>query len=292
MSALSGLGLSTADFAPRLTELPDCLDRFASLGVDSVELSLASFEVIGGCRVWPDRLAELRRICADRSFGYTVHGPIKGNFADPRHAVLHADATRACLEVSAALGATVLVLHGAMMPHLTAAERASRLALERETLAALAPEAEAAGVVLCVETLFGRLEEWTPSPAELAAQIRGVDHPHVRACIDFSHAYLNAGERGYDATAELAELAPLTRHLHIHDSFARPRSFPQYSRDEAILYGLGDIHLPPGRGALPWAELRALNFAGPTVANLELTTRHADQLEAAVAWTRAWVAGA
>lgn len=291
MSTITGVGLSTADFADRLSDLGAVLDRFEALDIDSVELSLANFEVIAGCRVLRDRLETLKAVCADRPVAYTVHGPIKSNFADPAHVDLQRDAARACIEVAGELGAGVLIHHAALMPHVTAAERRRRLALEREGLAEIAPEAAEAGVTVAVETLFGRLDEWTPSPRELARQITAIDHPNIRACVDFSHAFLNAGERGFEVMEELAELAPLTCHLHVHDSFGSPRSFAQYSRAEAILFGLGDIHLPPGRGSLPWGALRRLPFAGPIMANLELTRRHADQLEPAVAWTRDWIAG-
>ncbi len=292
MAALAEVGLSTADFALTLRDLGAALDWFETLQIDSVELSLANFEVIGGCQIYTDRLAELRRICADRPFGYTVHGPIMSTFADAAHLELQKAAARACLEVSHALGATAQVHHAALLPHVSIDQRADLLKMERDALAEIAPAAEAAGTLFCVETLFARFEHWTASPVELARQIREVGHPFVRATIDFSHVFLNAGERGYDAEAELEELAPLTRHLHVHDSFGVPKTFSPYSRSETILFGLGDLHLPPGRGSLPWERLAALPFAGPTVANLELTARHRDQVEAAVAWTREWIASA
>ena len=290
MTVISGVGLSSADLAPRLSELGAFLDRAEAMGLDAVELSLAAFEVVGGCRIWRDRLETLKAVCADRPFTYTLHGPIRSNFADPVHLALQKDACRACLEVGAEIGATVQVQHAALFPQATVAERDWRLAMEAEALREIAPEAADAGVVLAVETLFGRMAEWTPSPAELARQIRAVDHPNIRACADLSHAFLNAAERGFDALSGLAELAPLTVHLHIHDSFAAPASFAQYSADEAILFGLGDIHLPPGRGALPWEALATLPWAGPAIANLEVMARHEDQLEAAIAWTRDWAA--
>ncbi|MGF1501897.1 MAG: sugar phosphate isomerase/epimerase family protein [Paracoccaceae bacterium] len=288
MATISGIGLSTSDFAPTLSRLGAVLDWFETLGVDSVELGLANFEVIGGCQVYADRLEELKRICADRPFGYSVHGPIKSSFTDARHRALQIDACRACLEVGVAIGATAQVHHAGLLGPLSAAQRAEVLARETETLAEIAPHFAEGGVVLCVETLFGRIEEWTASPAELARQLRAVDSEAVRATIDFSHVFLNAGERGFDPLAELVELAPLTRHLHLHDSFGLPRSFAAYSRGEAILFGMGDLHLPPGRGNLPWDALAELPFAGPTVANLELTERHRDQVAESVTWARAW----
>ncbi|MGF1445680.1 MAG: sugar phosphate isomerase/epimerase family protein [Pikeienuella sp.] len=290
MAALSGIGLSTADFAPTLRELGETLDWFETLGIDSVELALSNFEVVGGARIYADRLAELRRVCADRPFAYTVHGPVMSNFADIRHLDLQKSAARACLEVSHALGATAQVHHAGLLPIVSIEQRAALLAMEAEALSEIAPVARDAGCIFAVETLFGRLEQWTASPSELAQQIRRIDDPFVRATIDFSHVFLNAAERGFDAMAELNELAQVTRHLHIHDSFGLPKTFSPFSRSETILFGLGDLHLPPGRGSLPWERLAALPFAGPTVANLELTARHRDQVAAAVAWTRDWVA--
>jgi sugar phosphate isomerase/epimerase len=290
MGAITGVGLSTADFANRLRDLGPCLDWFETLGVDSVELSLMAFEVVGGGRVHADRLAELKRLCADRPFAFTVHGPVNSSFADRRHIQLQKDVCRACLEVSGEIGATVLVHHAGLLPQVTPAQRASLVALERDTLAEMAAPAAEAGVVLAVETLFGRLEQWTASPAELAGQIEAVGHPNVRATIDFSHVWLNAAERGFEPLASLGALAPLARHLHVHDSFALPKTFTPYGRGEAVGFGLGDLHLPPGRGALPWDELARLPYGGPAVANLELTDRHRDEVAAAVAWTRDWIA--
>lgn len=288
---LIGVGLSTTDLAPTLGALGAFLDWAETLAPTSVELSLSNFEVIGGCRIWPDRMAELARLCADRPFGFTVHGPIASSFVEPAHLALQIDACRACLEVAHRIGATAQVTHAGLLPA-DPTTRAELLQLERDTLAGLAPEFAAAGVVLTVETLFPHNGAWTASPAELAAQIDAVGASSVRACVDVSHVFLNAAERGFDPVAELARLAPLTRHLHVHDSFALPRGFAPYSASEAILFGLGDLHLPPGRGSLPWEALAALPWAGPTIANLELVSQHQDQIAAAVAWTRAWVADA
>jgi len=288
--AITGVGLSTADFANRLRDLGPALDWFETLGLDSVELSLMAFEVIGGCRVYPDRLAELKRVCADRPFAFTVHGPVSSSFADPAHLTMQKDCCRACLEVSAELGAGVQVHHAGIIPYMTVAQRAETRAIERDALAEIAPHAADAGVVLAAETLFGRVEKWTHSPAELAALIAEIDHPAIRATIDFSHVFLNGAERGFNALAELHALAPLTRHLHIHDSFAVPRTMGTYNRGEAIGFGLGDLHLPPGRGTLPWEALAKLPFGGPTIANLEMTDRHREEVPDAVAWTRGWVA--
>ena len=283
---IAATGLTTGDFANTLRHLPSCLDKFEALGVESVELSLGAFDIIAGTKVLPHRLAELKRICADRPFKFTLHGPIASSFTDRRHLSLQKDVCRAAMDVSAAIGATAQVHHAGGVPAGDAAEIVDLLALEREALAEIAPYAAERGVVLCVENIFGDHKTWFASPAELAAQIRAVNHPNIRATIDFSHAAINAGVRGFDLMAELKELAPYAGHLHIHDSFGKPRSFEPYTYGEAVNFGLGDLHLPPGWGALNWEAIAALPYSGDLVANLELSTRFEEELPAAIAYCR------
>lgn len=285
-----GVGLSVGFGAEGLDDLGPALDRFAALALDSVEIFLPSLGVVAGARVRPAALATLRRICADRPFALTLHGPLGGNLGDPAHQAVQRDATRACLEVGAAIGATALVQHAAVLRGDGPDARARDC--EIAALRALAPEAAAAGVTLCVETMFARDGEWTAAPHELAATLAAVNSPWVGATIDFGHALLNAKRRGFDYLASLAALAPHARHLHVHDNFGQLAPFRPWSRGDAILFGFGDLHLPPGAGAAPWAALAGLPYGGPAIANLELDARWRGEWPEAIAWTRAWIAQA
>lgn len=280
------VGLTTGDFANRLKDLPGCLKRFEELGADYAELSLGALDVIANGRILPSRLAELKRICADHKLRYTLHGPIASRFTDPRHLDLQMEVCRAALEVSGEIGATAQVHHSGATPVDDQAERDRLYKLERDSLAEIAPHAEACGVTLCLENIFSEGQEFFLSPAELAEQVRAVDHPSIRATIDFSHAAINAGVRGFDLMAELAVLAPYAGHLHIHDSFGKPKSFRPYTYGEAVNFGMGDLHLPPGWGGLDWDAIAALPYAHDVVANLELSTRFEDALPEAVALCR------
>ncbi len=283
-----GVGLSVGFAADGLDDLGPALDRFAALGLDSVEIFLTSLGVVVGGRARPAALAALRRICADRPFALTLHGPLGGNLGEPTQAALQIDVVRAGLEVGAAIGAAALVQHAAVLRGAGPDARARDC--EIAALRALAPEAEAAGVALCVETMFARDGEWTAAPHELAARLAAVNSPWVGATIDFGHAALNAKTRGFDYLASLAALAPHARHLHIHDNFGQLAQFRPWSRGDAIMFGFGDLHLPPGAGALPWAALAALPFGGPAIANLELDARWRAEWPEAIAWTRDWIA--
>lgn len=285
--AITKIGLSTNDFALSLGALPDCLSKFEALGADTVELTLSQFDVLVGGAARAEGVRELRRICADSPLGFTVHGPTASSFTDERSLDVQKDVCRAGLDISGEIGATAMVHHAGGYPRDVFDVRAPLAAMEREALAEMGGHAAGCGVVLCVENLFGDAGVWFAAPHELAAQIRAVDHDYVRATVDFSHAALNAGVRGdFDLMGSLTELAPLAAHLHIHDSFGRPPAFGVGGRGEAIQFGMGDLHLPPGWGALDWEAIAALPYATDLVANLELSTRFEEEVPAAIAFCR------
>jgi len=282
------VGMSLDHTADSLQELGAAFDAFEKLGLDSVEMFLPTLGVVVGGAVRARQLAELRRICGDRPFAITAHGALSVNLGDPDSAALQRSTVRASLEVCGEVGAVVLVQH-ALHCRDEAGTIDRALGCERDALAALGDAAGEAGVTLAIETMFPDPGRWTPTPGELAAQIAAVEHPQVGACFDFAHAWLNRSHRPYDFLAEAAALAPLCRHLHLHDNFGRLPLFRTWSHGDAIMFGFGDLHLPPGAGTLPWDALVGLPYAGTLVANLELDKRWIPEWASAIAWTREWV---
>lgn len=289
---IRGVGLSLDGLADSLGDLGPALDAMAQLGVDSVEIFLPSLGVVLGGRVHRQRLRELRRLCAGRPFALTLHGPLSADLGDGANRTLQRDVCRAGLEAAGEVGAGLYVQHQTIAPDPTPDTVAARLACERESLALLAPAAANAGAVLAVETMFCHRGEWTALPHELAAQIAAVDHPAIGAVFDFGHGFLNATTRKADFLASAKALAPHVRHIHIHDNFARPPAFRPWSRGDGMSFGFGDLHLPPGDGALPWDALAALPYGGPATANLEVDMRWRPEWPACIAFVRDWIARA
>lgn len=282
---IATVGLSSFDFAARLEDLPGALTEFEAWGVESVELPLGELDVVVGGRILPDRLALLTSTLAGRPFSWTVHGPLASTFSDPVSLSAQLALAKAALTVCGEIGATAYVHHGGWVSTASSgAEIADRRALEIEALREIGPIAEAARCAFCVENIFGDAQRRFSTPSELAAQISVVDHPFVRATIDFSHAALDAAIRGFDLMAELAVLAPVAGHLHVHDSFGRPDAFATYVRGERIMFGFGDLHLPPSWGALDWDAIGGLDYASdrPIVANLELSRRFQTSIPASI----------
>lgn len=257
----------------QLDDLARDLDEAEALGVDFVELPLYQFRIIAGGRIIRPELEKLKALCAGRPFGYTMHGALGINFLDvPERLELHRDVLKASLEVSAAIGARHYVLHGGILDARDKDEAEARYAQQRKALAEFGDTAQSHGLVICVENLFTyHHHEIAALPSRLAREIASIGHPCIAACLDFSHGYINSTLHGADFMAEAKALAPHAKHLHIHDSFGKPQTFKTYSRAERMAYGLGDLHLPIGWGAIPWdAIMTGFDFPAGVILNLEL----------------------
>lgn len=275
------LGLTAELRDPALADLPAWLDEIAALGLDFCELPMAELPLIVGGRIRRERLAALRAICAGRPFAYTLHGTLAINLMDeaPRIA-LHLDVLQANLEIAAELGCAHLVIHAGFT---RAPDPEPAFERQRRHLAAMAETARGHGVTLCVENIFEHAGRGrTALPSRLAREIALIGHPNLAATCDPAHAALHCAQQGADLMAELAALAPMVRHLHLHDGFGRPEDVWTCTPTEALAFGLGDLHLPMGWGGLPWpASLRA---------SLEIEPRHRAAHAEAAAFARRWIA--
>ena len=86
---------------------------------------------------------------------------------------------------------------------------------------------------------------------------------------------------------ECAALAPLVRHVHLHDNLQRTNLTDEPAVSEHTVYGLGDLHLPPGRGTIPLGDLfRRMNFAENPSCCVELSPEHFSQVPEALGTAR------
>lgn len=258
------------------------LDEAGNTGTDFVELPLYQLHLIAGGRPVAAKLRQLRTICENRPFRYTAHGPLGINFLDvPERIAIHRDVLRAALEISGEIGARHYVLHGGLLDANDRDKLEDRFAQQRDILSEFAGQAAALGIIICVENLFTyHHAQIAALPSRLAQEIAAINHPHIAACLDFSHGFINASLHGADFMRETAALAPFAKHLHIHDSFGRVQNFQTFSRAERVAFGLGDLHLPIGWGAIPWDEIAAtFDFPEGVVLNLELPSSYWSELE-------------
>ncbi|MDZ4791063.1 MAG: sugar phosphate isomerase/epimerase [Hyphomicrobiales bacterium] len=270
-------------------KLTSSLHEADRLGVDFLELPLYALDVTAGGRIVASKLRAVKNIAADRSYRYTVHGPLGVNLMDIAERLpLHKSVMQVSLEAAAELGAVHYVLHSGFIDAPRQNDAASLHAQQRDILSEFAPIAESLGIIITIENLFTYDKTRTTAlPSQLARDIEAINHPNIHACLDFSHGFINSTLHGADFVAEAKALAPYAKHLHIHDSFGRLQNIPIYTRSERVAFGLGDLHLPIGWGAIPWDDLMtSLDFPQGLVMNLELAPPYWSELETSVASLR------
>lgn len=274
MAHVLGLGFSTV-----IADDPDFeltrrnLDEAVALGIEFVELPFFTFDLIAGGKVVPSQLRRLKEAVAGRGVGLTIHGPIAANFMQPPELVArHTSVARAVIEASAELGAAHIVFHTGRVATLDEADLEAAYAVQRRALAALGDHAAQHDIILVIENIPPlRPGEHTALPSRLAAEIETIGHPNVRGCLDLSHAFLQTTEQGADFLKEAEALARVSRHVHLHDSFGDPVRLSTVARAERAAYGIGDLHLPLGWGAIPWDRIMTdFTFEPDVIFNLEL----------------------
>jgi sugar phosphate isomerase/epimerase len=289
-----GIGYSIPnedDYA--LLKLGPALDEAARLGVDYVELPLYALELLADGHVIGARLARVKSITGGRPFGYTVHGPLGLNLMTSSDAIaFHKDVLKASLELTAELGGVHYVIHAGVPPPDDREDVERRYAQQREILTEVGPFAAGRGITIAVENVFAGGEHGT-LPSRLAQEIAAIGHPAVKACLDFSHAFLLANQRGADFLAEAEALAPHAKHLHLHDSFGKPVWSRIGYRAERLAFGAGDLHLPIGLGSVPWdALMQRCRFPGDVIFINELAPHYWVDLPETLAKMRHYAAEA
>lgn len=277
MGNIIATGFNTGSDDGELFSLEADLRRLADLGVDTVELGLTSIDLISGGRILPERLERLVAITRQFDFRYTVHGLVSSNFMDPDTAAYQMAAAKALVEVCDRVDARILVQHSGALRADQLVERANADVREREALTELAEFARPYGVRIALENIFTtELGQYRQTPVEVAETVKALNHPNVVALIDFSHAYIESTYKGLNFREQIAAMAPVAGHLHVHDSFGRPQGFYKpFHPQENTAMGIGDLHMPIGWGDIEWDSIFAeLDFLPGTVMMMEIGPRH------------------
>ena len=280
MGNLISTGFNSGSVDGELDSLAEDLRRLADMGVETVELGLTSIDLISGGRIIAERADRLAELVKQFPFRYTVHGLVSSNFMDPVTQGYQIAAAKALIEVCDRIDARVIVQHGGCLRADQIAERAGADEREREALVEIAEFAKRYGVRVALENIF-TIEpgQYRQTPAQIAETVKAVNHSNLVALIDFSHAYIESTYRGLDFREELRAMAPVTGHLHVHDSFGRPQGFYKgFHPQELTAMGLGDLHMPLGWGDIAWEEIFSeLTFLPDTVLMMEIGSRYRNE---------------
>ncbi len=293
--------------------LVEALEQAQSLGFTLAELSIPSLNVIMNGELVSQRVDAIQQAIAPFDLRYSVHAPGRTNLAFRPNPDLEYRVLEACVGFCGAIGAEVLVYHSGLQaldaartglaPLPSDDELAQGAEREAAALRRLAPIAADLGVTIGMENgdphlwEYRVLKEQGKAPDDLAKyharmrtaaiveQIEAVNHPNIRLTLDLGHLHLATQALGEDYLQAISLAAPWVCHLHINDNFGKLDMGVDYE-GYRLPYGEADLHLPPGWGAIPFAEAfaRLREFEGDIV--LEIKSRYRENLDEALANTR------
>jgi len=273
------------------------LAYYRETGFSHVELAPHGVGAIIGGRLERERLREVRALLAGQPLGVVVHGPNPLNLMNRSPGAVDREGFLASIEFTAAVDATVMVYHAGRYlaeedfllvprPYPAAAEREAMWEQERDELRAMGEAAAQCGVTIAVENARPYLNaphySYAESLVKLATMVKEVNHPNVGITLDIGHAYLSARHYGQDLCEGIAAVAPLIRHIHLHDNFGRCCHSYERKQNEMAAMGRGDMHMPIGWGEVPAREIfaRLKNYSG--LVTLELRPRYRDSYREAL----------
>ena len=248
------------EYLDGVSRLLGSLESLKCLRPDFVEVWPHHLGVILGGALDPSRLRIVREPLLEVNLGYTVHAPHEINLMDLTTQNLQRNVLEASIRFAGEIGAEVVVCHAGRRVGWRDARHSlkNQLLAERAALQEAGDVAGELGVVIAVENYYpklpilrGAIYDYSVWPSELAEQIAVVDHPAVGICLDVGHAALAASTFGFDYIEECVAVAPLVRHVHLHDNLGKTNITGVPPVSEHSVYGLGDLHLPPGRGTVP-----------------------------------------
>ena len=288
--------------------LKSFLERFVEAGFSFAEIPVHGMDCIVNGSLCTRRVADIRKMLSSYPLGYSVHSPDQLNLADEADPETHARALRSTIDFAAEIGAETVVYHGSLRLHAQAdgpsvpgpgevrleagafPDPGALRALwadEIDRLGKVADHAAACGIRVAVENIFrqsARERSYRFDPRALACVVSAVDSPALGICFDFGHAFISSREEGFGMEEALNAVLPRLAHVHIHDNFGKP-SIPNARAIDMLFKGSGDLHLPPGWGAIPYDALFpifATDFSG--IFTLELQPRFADCYGEAREW--------
>jgi sugar phosphate isomerase/epimerase len=227
------------------------LKSFEAAGFSHVQVDAPPPSVLEDTRLVTRHAAALRESLGVTGLSLVLHAPAGlrlGTAAGDR-------AMDGLIDYMAEADAEQAVYHA--LAYRDQPESEDALRAEMGSLRRAARRAELHGILISIENLaplYPGREVLSASPMSLRTAARRLTSEGVGLCLDLGHAHITAELRHTSLECLIEPVMDAVTLIHAHDNYgARRNSAP----GEAL--GVDplrlDLHLPPGRGTLPWGEV-------------------------------------
>jgi sugar phosphate isomerase/epimerase len=196
------------------------------------------------------------------------------------------DADRAfegLLTYASELGAGIVVYHARDV--LDEPDSQDQQLAETRSLGRLAARAEQLGTLIALENLapfYPGREHLSHTPMVLRSLAHKLSSPAVGLCLDLGHAHIVSDLRHSDVRELIEAVLDTVAIFHLHDNLGARRGGAAAPELDPLRL---DLHLPPGRGTLPWLDVAPLLSAHSAPLMLEIHPPHRGRPEALSATT-------
>ncbi len=227
------------------------LKSFEAAGFSHVQVDAPPASVLSDARLTTRHAGALRDSLATTGLSLIVHAP-------PRLRLGTADGDRAMdglIDYVVEADAEQVVYHALALPDEPASQDALRA--EMTSLRRAARRAELHDLVIAIENLaplYPGREFVSASPKSMRTAARQLASEGIGLCLDLGHAHITA-ELHHTSLEHLVEpVMDAVTLIHAHDNYGARRNQAAHSALGVDPLRL-DLHLPPGRGTLPWHEV-------------------------------------
>jgi sugar phosphate isomerase/epimerase len=186
------------------------------------------------------------------------------------------------LDHAARAGAELVAYHGLNFAEAdgpAAARLRERAQLEERSLVPLLQRAQSLGITFAIENLapvYPGARRRCHEPLAVRDLVRRLESPAAGMLLDLGHLHITAELTRGDLGQLFAACANDVVLFHAHDNLGARRGLDAPGIDPVKL----DLHLPPGRGSLPWGRVAAAVAAHQAPVMLEVERSHVPALDA------------
>jgi sugar phosphate isomerase/epimerase len=230
------------------------LKSYEAAGFSHVQVDAPPVSVLGDRRLVMLHAHALRESLATTALSLILHAP-----AGLRLGAIGTDrAMHGLIDYAVESRAEQVVYHALAL--VDEQESEGELRFEMRSIREAIRRAELNGLVIALENLaplFPGPETISANPMSLRTAVRRLSSEGVGVCLDLGHAHIAAELRHTSIARQIEPVMDAVTLIHAHDNFGARHNA---ASDRAL--GVDplrlDLHLPPGRGTVPWPEVAPL----------------------------------